>query len=29
MQQVRFFLSLLLVAGMLAYSTGAMSAEAA
>ncbi|HEY7318625.1 MAG TPA: hypothetical protein VIE89_13695 [Candidatus Binatia bacterium] len=27
MQQVRFFLSLLLVMGMLAYSTGVMSAE--
>ena len=29
MQQARFFLFLLFVAGMLAYSTGAMSAEAA
>lgn len=28
MKHVRFFLSLLLVAGMLAYSTGAMSAQA-
>ena len=28
MQHVRLFLALLLVAGMLAYSTGAMSAEA-
>ena len=28
MQHVRLFLSLLLVAGMLAYSTGAMSADA-